>query len=69
MRTNNRAQDTMKPECHEGPQAFRRFDDGVKEILATPHSLIARRERAYKKKSVAKPVRPGPKPSVKPASE
>lgn len=57
---------TPLPECHEGPEAFQRFDEGVKQILSVPHSLIARRERAYKKKSLANPNRRGPKPQAKP---
>jgi hypothetical protein len=54
------------PECHEGPEAFRQFDEGVKQILAVPHSTLVRRERAYKKKSIANPNRRGPKPKIKP---
>lgn len=59
---------TQLPECLEGPAAFIRFDEGVRQILAVPHSLIARRERAYKKKSAAKPTRRGPKPKIKPSA-
>ena len=54
------------PECIEGPEAFQRFDDGVREILSVPRSTLVRRERAYKKKSLANPNRRGPKPKVKP---
>ena len=50
------------PECIEGQEAFQRFDDGVRQILSVPHSTLARRERAYKKKSLANPNRRGPKP-------
>ena len=56
---------TQLPECHEGPGAFKRFDEGVRQILSVPHSTIARRERAYKKKVAANPNRRGPKPKVK----
>jgi hypothetical protein len=56
------------PECHEGPEAFRRFDEGVKQILSVPRSTLVRRERAYKKKAAANPNRRGPKPNIKPAS-
>lgn len=52
---------TKLPECHEGPHAFERFDEGVKQILSVPHSTLVRRERAYKKKSLANPNRRGPK--------
>jgi hypothetical protein len=56
---------TQLPECHEGPQAFQRFDAGVCQILSVPHSTLVRRERAYKKKVAANPNRRGPKPKVK----
>ncbi len=51
-----------KAEYIEGPEALQRFDAAVKQILAVPHSTIARRERAYKKRSLANPHRRGPKP-------
>jgi hypothetical protein len=57
---------TPLPECLEGPEAFRRFDDGTRQILAVPRSTLLRRERAYKKKSAANPNRRGPKPKIKP---
>jgi hypothetical protein len=54
------------PECHEGPDAFQRFDSLVESVLAVPHSLIERRQRAYRKKVDANPNRRGPKRKVKP---
>jgi hypothetical protein len=57
--------ETKLPECIEGPEAFTRFDNEVKFLLSVPHSTLARRERAYKKKSLANPKRRGPKPKVK----
>jgi hypothetical protein len=59
---------TPLPECHEGLEAFQRFDAGVRQILSVPHSTLVRRERAYKKKSLASPNRRGPKPKVKPSA-
>jgi hypothetical protein len=55
------------PECNEGPEAFKRFDEGVRQILSVPHSTLVRRERAYKKKSLANPKRRGPKPKITPS--
>ena len=52
------------PECIEGPEAFRWFDEGLRQILSVPHSTLVRRERAYKQKSLANPKRLGPKPKV-----
>jgi hypothetical protein len=55
---------TPLPECHEGREAFQRFDEGVRQILSVPHSTLVRRQRAYKMKSAANPNRRGPKPKV-----
>ena len=54
------------PECNEGPEAYLRFDSGVRQILSVPRSTIERRERAYRKKVDANPNRRGPKRKVKP---
>ena len=56
------------PECHEGPDAFQRFDTLVDSVLSTPHSLIERRQRAYQKKVDANPNRRGPKRKINPAA-
>jgi hypothetical protein len=53
------------PECIQGQEAFRRFDEGTRQILSVSHSTLVRRERAYKKKSLANPKRRGPKPKFK----
>jgi hypothetical protein len=59
---------TPLPECNEGPEAFHRFDEAMKGLLAVPHSLLERRERAYRKKVEANPNRRGPKRKVKPSA-
>jgi len=56
------------PEYHEGAEATKRFDEGLRQILSVPHSTIASRERAYKKKTAANPNRRGPKPKIKPSA-
>jgi hypothetical protein len=53
------------PDCIEGPEAFRRFDQGLKDILSVPHSTLVRREKAYRKKVEANPNRRGPKRKIK----
>ena len=58
---------TSLPECNEGPEAFQRFDTLVDAVLAVPHSLIERRQRAYRKKVEANPNRRGPKRKIKPS--
>jgi hypothetical protein len=59
---------TSLPECHEGPEAFRRFDDSVRRALSVPRALIERRERAYQKKVDANPKRRGPKRKINPSA-
>jgi|HubBroStandDraft_2_1064218.scaffolds.fasta_scaffold150423_2 hypothetical protein len=49
------------PECHEGPDAFERFDAMMTRLLEVPKSLVLRRQRAYRKKVNANPNRRGPK--------
>lgn len=49
------------PECHEGPEAYERFDATMSALLSVPKKLILRRQRAYRKKVDANPNRPGPK--------
>jgi hypothetical protein len=49
------------PECHEGPEAFERFDATMSAFLAVPKSPVLRRQRAYRKKLEARPTHPGPK--------
>jgi len=56
------------PACVEGPEAFRRFDEGVTQILSVSHSTLVRRERAYKKKAAKNPNRRGPKPKIMPSA-
>ena len=49
------------PECHEGPEAFERFEATLSALLEVPKSLILRRQKAYRKKVDANPNRRGPK--------
>jgi hypothetical protein len=59
---------TPMPECYEGQEAFERFDALVGAVLAVPHSLIERRQRAYRKKVESNPNRRGPKRKVTPSA-
>jgi len=54
------------PECHEGPEAFQRFDATMSALLKVPKSLILRRQKAYRKKVDANPNRRGPKRKSEP---
>jgi hypothetical protein len=60
--------ESQLPECHEGPEAFSRFDQGIRQVLSVPRSTLERRERAYRKKVDANPKRRGPKRKVKPSA-
>jgi hypothetical protein len=55
------------PEMHEGPEAFTRFTNAMKAVLAVPHDEIKRRIEAERKASALKPNRRGPKPKREPA--
>ena len=54
-------EDIQLPECHEGPEAFERFDATMTAFLAVPKKTILRKQRAYRKMVDANPNRPGPK--------
>jgi hypothetical protein len=49
------------PDCHEGQEAYDRFDATMGALLMVPKSLIVRRQKAYRKKVDANPNRRGPK--------
>jgi hypothetical protein len=56
---------TKKPEMIEGPEAFRRFRDATKAILAVPHSEIKKRIEAHREQAAKNLSRRGPKPKAK----
>jgi hypothetical protein len=49
------------PECHEGDEAFQRFDATMSALLEVPKSTILKRQKAWRKKVDANPNRRGPK--------
>jgi hypothetical protein len=50
-----------KTEMIEGPEAFQRFRDATKAILAVPHSEIKKRIAEHREKAAKNPNRRGPK--------
>lgn len=55
---------TKKPEMIEGPEAFRRFREATKAVLAVPHSEIKKRIEAHREEAAKNPNRRGPKPKT-----
>jgi hypothetical protein len=53
---------TKKPEMLEGPAAFERFRDGMKAVLAVPHSVVQKRIEEHRAQAANNPNRRGPKP-------
>jgi hypothetical protein len=53
---------TKKPEMIEGPEAFQRFRDGMKAVLAVPHSVVQKRIEEHRAQAAKNPSRRGPKP-------
>jgi len=56
--------ESMKPpaEMHEGPEAFERFKNAMKAVLAVPHSVIQKQVEQHRRQAAKNPNRPGPKP-------
>lgn len=52
---------TKKPEMIEGREAFERFRDATKAILAVPHSEIKKRIEAHREEASKNPNKRGPK--------
>jgi hypothetical protein len=61
----------MKPhtvDMIEGPEAFQRFRNAMKGVLAVPHSVLKERIEKARQESATNPNRRGPKRKAKPAS-
>lgn len=52
---------TKKPEMIEGPEAFRRFREATKAVLAVPHSEIKKRIEEHRAEAAKNANRRGPK--------
>jgi len=50
-----------KPEMIEGPEAFQRFRDGMKAVLAVPRSTLQKRIEEHRAQAAKNPNRRGPK--------
>jgi len=49
----------------EGPEAYQRFENGMKAVLAVPHAVIQERIEAHRKQAELNPNKRGPKRKVK----
>jgi hypothetical protein len=56
------------PEMIEGPEAYTRFRDAMKNLLAVPHSVIKERIEKARRESLENPNRRGPKRKIKPSA-
>jgi hypothetical protein len=56
------------PQMIEGPEAYARFRNAMKNVLAVPHSIIKERIEKARKESAENPKRRGPKPKIKPSA-
>ena len=56
------------PEMIEGPEAFTRFRDVMKAVLAVPHSVIQARVEEHRRQAAANPQKRGPKKKQKPTA-
>jgi hypothetical protein len=58
---------SMKPnaEMIEGPEAYTRFRNVMKSVLAVPHSVIQKRIEEQRRQSALNPSSTGPKRKVK----
>lgn len=50
-----------EPQYVEGPEAWERFQNAMKGILAAPHDEIQRRIEEHRKEAARNPHRRGPK--------
>lgn len=46
----------------EGPEAWKRFDQAMKQVIAVPHAEIQKRIEAHRREAAKNPNRRGPKP-------
>jgi hypothetical protein len=54
-----------KPEYVEGPEAWTRFQNAMKQVVAVPHTEIQRRIEEQRVKAASNPNKRGPKPKNK----
>jgi hypothetical protein len=52
-------------EIIEGPEAWGRFKNIMRGLMAVPRAEVLKREQQYKKEIADNPNRPGPKPKAK----
>jgi len=52
----------------EGPEAFRRFENTMKKVIAVPHAEIQRKIEEHRREAALNPNRRGPKPRRKSAA-
>jgi hypothetical protein len=59
----------VKPtEMIEGPEAYKRFENAMRAVLAVPHSFVQARIAEHKRQADANPRKRGPKRKVNPSA-
>lgn len=54
-------------EMIEGTEAFKRFQNAMRKVLAVPHAELQRRIEVERKAAATNPVKRGPKPKARPS--
>lgn len=54
-----------KPEMIEGAEAFHRFREATRAILAVPHSVVKKRIEEHREQAARNPRKRGPKAKQK----
>ena len=49
----------------EGREAYQRFDSMMADLVTVPRAAVTKLRKAYIRKSLRNPSRPGPKPKLK----
>ena len=49
------------PEMIEGPEAYTRFENAMRAVLAVPHAVVQRKIEEHRERAARNPKKRGPK--------